>query len=110
MTRDMDSDPIAVWDDVGNYAPSLRGLPGRQGSGSGFFLAQRLWGGLCRYGHMALAWPLRLSAWLRSGRSGGETARVRGVITFEDCSMATNRSRRLRKKLCVDEFQVLLIR
>jgi uncharacterized protein YggL (DUF469 family) len=29
------------------------------------------------------------------------------VITFEDCFMATNRSRRLRKKLCVDEFQEL---
>jgi uncharacterized protein YggL (DUF469 family) len=36
-----------------------------------------------------------------------ETAKVPRVITFEDCPMATNRSRRLRKKLCVDEFQEL---
>ena len=43
----------------------------------------------------------------QSGRSAGETARVPRVITFEDCFMATNRSRRLRKKLCVDEFQEL---
>ena len=43
----------------------------------------------------------------QSGRYACETARVRGVITFEDCFMATNRSRRLRKKLCVDEFQEL---
>src|SRR5690606_939541 len=41
----------------------------------------------------------------QNGRSADETARVPRVITFEDCFMATNRSRRLRKKLCVDEFQ-----
>jgi uncharacterized protein YggL (DUF469 family) len=35
------------------------------------------------------------------------TGKVPPVITYEDCSMATNRSRRLRKKLCVDEFQEL---
>ena len=33
--------------------------------------------------------------------------KMRGVITQEDCFMATNRSQRLRKKLCVDEFQEL---
>jgi len=36
-----------------------------------------------------------------------ETVKVPRVITQEDCFMATNRSRRLRKKLCVDEFQEL---
>jgi uncharacterized protein YggL (DUF469 family) len=36
-----------------------------------------------------------------------QTGKVPPVITYEDCSMATNRSRRLRKKLCVDEFQEL---
>lgn len=36
-----------------------------------------------------------------------ETGKVRRVITQEECFMATNRSRRLRKKLCVDEFQEL---
>jgi uncharacterized protein YggL (DUF469 family) len=33
--------------------------------------------------------------------------KCRPIFTFEDCFMATNRSRRLRKKLCVDEFQEL---
>ena len=36
-----------------------------------------------------------------------QAGKVPPVITYEDCSMATNRSRRLRKKLCVDEFQEL---
>lgn len=35
------------------------------------------------------------------------TGKVRTVISQEDCFMATNRSQRLRKKLCVDEFQEL---
>ncbi|WP_241097781.1 50S ribosome-binding protein YggL, partial [Pseudomonas viridiflava] len=33
--------------------------------------------------------------------------KCRPIFTDEDCPMATNRSRRLRKKLCVDEFQEL---
>jgi uncharacterized protein YggL (DUF469 family) len=40
-------------------------------------------------------------------RMAAETGKVPPVITQEDCFMATNRSRRLRKKLCVDEFQEL---
>lgn len=43
----------------------------------------------------------------QDGLSGVETARVPRVITYEESYMATNRSRRLRKKLCVDEFQEL---
>ncbi len=36
-----------------------------------------------------------------------ELVKCRPIFTDEDCPMATNRSRRLRKKLCVDEFQEL---
>ncbi|WP_241083805.1 50S ribosome-binding protein YggL, partial [Pseudomonas viridiflava] len=36
-----------------------------------------------------------------------ELVKYRPIFTDEDCPMATNRSRRLRKKLCVDEFQEL---
>jgi uncharacterized protein YggL (DUF469 family) len=40
-------------------------------------------------------------------QEGPGTDKVRPVFTQEECFMATNRSRRLRKKLCVDEFQEL---
>jgi uncharacterized protein YggL (DUF469 family) len=42
-----------------------------------------------------------------SGFCAAKLVECRPIFTFEDVSMATNRSRRLRKKLCVDEFQEL---
>jgi uncharacterized protein YggL (DUF469 family) len=71
--------------------------PGSEAPRLEFFIDGRLYFGFvpvgtdkhgCRYGHFM-----------------GQAGKVPPVITYEDCSMATNRSQRLRKKLCVDEFQ-----
>jgi hypothetical protein len=58
-------------------------------------------------GYFAVLCPTARKHWHGGGHLMAQTGKVPPVITYEDCSMATNRSRRLRKKLCVDEFQEL---
>jgi hypothetical protein len=58
-------------------------------------------------GYFAVPGPTARKHWHGGGHLIARTGKVPPVITYEDCSMATNRSRRLRKKLCVDEFQEL---
>jgi uncharacterized protein len=61
--------------------------------------------GVCRF--FPCEGRLQANIGRETGNYAPKLVKCRPLLLMRICSMATNRSRRLRKKLCVDEFQEL---